>query len=119
MRNAHSGWRAEFGPVGAQCAGVERQQTDPQLCGLAAGCQLGAPQAVLELQVDRSQILPQLVADRGEPHAPIGSFEQQRANLPLLLLNRLSDARRRHPKSLGGAPEMQLLGQRQEDLDIS
>jgi hypothetical protein len=59
------------------------------------------------------------LAERGEPGAAAGPLEQGAADPALLLLDRLADPRLGDPQAFGGASEVELFGQRQEDLDVA
>ena len=68
----------------------------------------GGPQAFLEVAAD------------GREHDPAaGALEQRYPDLALHLPDRLADPRGGHVQALGGAAEMQLLGEGQEDLDLA
>lgn len=80
---------------------------------------LGAGESRSEEVVGLLEILAETPADRGQGHAPAGAVEQCRADAPFLFGDGLADAGLGHVQPLGGAAEVQLLGQRQEDLDVS
>jgi hypothetical protein len=65
------------------------------------------------------EVLAQTPADRGQGDAPAGAVEQDDTEAPFLLGDGLTDAGLGHMKPLRGASEVQLLGQGQEDLDVT
>lgn len=65
------------------------------------------------------EVLAQTPADRGQGDASVGAVEQDDAEAPFLLGDGLTDTGLGHMKPLRGAAEVQLLGQGQEDLDVT
>jgi hypothetical protein len=109
---------AERLPVRVQFGDVEGHQADAQLCGDAAGRQLGPLHGVVQARVDRLQVVAELPADLGQAHRAAGAGEEFGADAPLLLLDGLADACLGDVQPLRGPAEVQLLGQHQEDLDV-
>jgi hypothetical protein len=61
-----------------------------------------------------------LFAERGQAHrAAGGTVEQQPADPAFLLFDRLADPGLGDMQPLGGPAEVQLLGERQKDLDVA
>lgn len=65
------------------------------------------------------QILEEAPPDRGEGHPSAGPLEESRADRSFQLLDRLADHGHRDVQSLGAAPEVQFLADRQKDLDLT
>lgn len=66
-----------------------------------------------------THVVREAAPDRRQFHAPAGAFEERRAYSPLQLLDGLADPGLRHVQAPRGAAEVQLLGEGQEDLDVS
>lgn len=110
---------AEGIPERAQIMGVDGHHADPQHVRLALRGHPGPLKALLEALVDRPQILAQPLADGGQPHRATGALEQGRPDGAFLLLDGLTDPRRRHMEPLGSTPEVQLLRKGQENLYVA
>jgi hypothetical protein len=66
------------------------------------------------------KVVAELPAQRGEADlAAVGAVEQFPAQPALLLTDGLADTGLGHVQTFGRPAEMQHLGQRQEDLDVS
>jgi hypothetical protein len=72
----------------------------------------------LDLGVGRAEFVEELPAERGQVHPAGGPGEQGRPEPALKFLDRLADRGRGHAQTPCGAGEVQLLGQREEDLDV-
>ena len=78
-----------------------------------------AADRLADLAVAGLQVVPQLFAGRREPYDAAGALEQRGADGALLLFDRLAHPRRGDVQPLGGAAEVQFLGEGQEDLDVA
>jgi hypothetical protein len=110
---------AELLPEGAQVVGVAREHADAQHLGLTLGGEPGPFHALAQPPVHEPQVGVEPLADRGEPDAAAGALEQLGADLALLLPDGLADPRGADVQAFGGPGEVQLLGERQEDLDVT
>ena len=59
------------------------------------------------------------LAGRRQRHAPAGAMHEALAELELELAKALADPRLRDPEPLGGPPEVELLGESEEDPDLA
>ena len=109
---------AEGLPVAAQLLDVGREQAHPERAGLAASGQSCPLQGLRQALVQRAQIVPQLFTQPREPDAAAVPREKLGTDGSFLLLDRLADPGHGDVQPLGGAAEVQLLGQGQEDLDV-
>lgn len=100
-------------PEGVRAHGAEGQGARG-----APGDGPGRLDALLDLPVSALERAVQLLAEGREADAARGAVEQGAADEPFLLLDRLADAPRADAQPLGGAAEVQLLRQRQKDLDL-
>ncbi|GIH99136.1 hypothetical protein Pta02_11450 [Planobispora takensis] len=73
---------------------------------------------VLDAVDVRSQVVGQLLAERGQTDLTAGPLEQRRTDQPLHLLDRLADAYRSEFQAFGGACGVQFAGGHQEHLDL-
>jgi hypothetical protein len=99
-------------------ARVRRQQAKAQRPLEALGGRAGALEHLRELVVRRSRFSEEPLAQRGQRGSTAGSAEQLPAELGLELAQRLAHPRRRQLQPLGGPPEVELLGEREEDPDL-
>lgn len=76
-------------------------------------------EGVQDLLVRGLQVVEEASPGRGEGHPSAGPLEEGRADRPFQLLDRLADHGHRDVQSLGAAPEVQLLADRKEDLDLT
>jgi hypothetical protein len=104
---------------GRDLLGLDVERAEVQRADLPASDGDGLLDARRDLAVARVEPVAQPFAQRGEAHAAAGPLEQGAADPALLLLDRLTDARLRHAKAFGRTPEVELLGERQEDLDVT
>lgn len=93
-------------------------QAESQRARRASGGSGGRAGAVEYPLVARAEIAPQLCADGGQLDLAAAPGEEGRPDPAFLLGDRLADSRRRHVQPVRGPAEVQLLGQRQEDLDV-
>nr|WP_256671715.1 hypothetical protein [Nocardia cyriacigeorgica] len=66
----------------------------------------------------RAEALAQLLPDRCEHHPPARPLEQRCADASFQRFDQLTDSCPRNEEPVGGPPEMELLGQRQERLQF-
>ena len=59
------------------------------------------------------------LARRGQRHAAAGAVDEALPELGLQLAQALAHARLRDPEPLGGAPEVELVGEGEEDADLA
>jgi hypothetical protein len=112
-REVRAGVRRMGSPLGA-CAGMIPSSRYP---GAPCGHRLG--DAVLNAPVAGFQIVPQRLPDGSDRHLPTGAMKQRHPEPALQLFDRLADPGTADAEPFGRAREMQLLGQRQKDLDIA
>src|SRR5690242_12196806 len=97
---------------------VSVEGADGQGAGVPASDAGSLVEAGRDLAVARVEPVAEPLTERGQPHAAAGPLEQRAADPALLLLDRLTHPRRRHPQAFGRTPEMKLFRERQEDLDV-
>jgi hypothetical protein len=101
----------ELGAAGAD-------EPDPQRPADAAGGRHRPIDGVVDLLVGRPHLLAQAATDRRQLDPAAGAFEQGCADAPFQLLDRLADPGRGHVQPLRRPAEVQLVDERQEDLDV-
>ncbi|HWM20527.1 MAG TPA: hypothetical protein VNO51_12625, partial [Ilumatobacteraceae bacterium] len=107
------------GDLENEAPGGRAEETDPeQTVHLAAGRDRPFD-AGLDLLERWFQVITEGPPDRRELHTSTRSFEQQGAEPPFEVLDRLADSRGRYDQPLGGATEVQFVGERQKDLDLT
>jgi hypothetical protein len=94
-------------------------EADPQHALDAAAGRDRSVDAFADLLVGGAQVVVKAAADRSQRDPAAGPFEQRGSDPALQLLDRLTDPGGGHVQPLGGAAEMQLLGEGQEDLDVA
>jgi hypothetical protein len=72
-----------------------------------------------ELVVGGADLLAEALAERGQLHVPVGSEDELAAQLAFQAAKALADPRGRHPEPLGGAAEVELLGECEEDPQLT
>lgn len=95
------------------------EDAQPQATARALAGLLGAGESRVEEVEGLLEILTEAPADRSQGHTPAGAVEQPDAEAAFLTADGLADAGLGHMESLGGAAEVQFLGQRQEDLYVA
>ncbi|WUP73161.1 hypothetical protein OG913_27615 [Microbispora hainanensis] len=117
--------------VAARAAGAERvdegaefvrgmtEHAQPQGLTRAQTGRLGAGEPRLDQVEGLLEVLPEAPAHRGQGHPPAGAIEQGHAEAPFLLADGLADAGLGHAEPFRRAAEVQLLRQREEDLDVA
>src|SRR5262249_43679051 len=94
-------------------------EADPQHALDAAPGRDRTVDALADLLVGGPKVVVEAAADRGQRDLAAGPLEQRRPDPALQLPNRLADPGGGHVQPFGGAAEVQLLGEDQEDLDVS
>src|SRR5690349_17146074 len=102
-----------------ELTGERTAEPDAQRLGQTASRGDRPLDAVPDQLVAGTYVVREAAPDRRQLHASAGPFEERRTYTPLQLLDGLADPGLRHVQAPGGAAEVQLLGEGQEDLDVS
>jgi hypothetical protein len=102
-----------------ELAGGGADEADAQRVAHPAGGGDRPLDALPDALVGGAQVLLEAAADGRRPDPAARPLEQRGAHLLLELLDRLADPGRAHVQALGGAAEVQFVGQGQEDLDVA
>jgi hypothetical protein len=101
-----------------EVAGGGADEPDPRCSADAAGGRRRPVDGVVDLLIGGPQLVAEAATDRRQLHSAAGALEQGRADAPFQLLDRLADSGCGHVQPFRRPAEVQLVGERQEDLDV-
>jgi hypothetical protein len=107
-----------LGHLEDELAGGGADEPDPECPADAAGGRHRPVDGITDLLVGGPQLVSETATDRRHLHPAAGALEQGRADVPFQLLDRLTDPGGGHVEPLRRPAEVQLVHERQEDLDV-